>query len=65
VLATETATALELTRRHRSLAPATARWRGYANCEARATRPAAALAGVSLRDGVRRRYARSVRATIT
>ena len=31
VLATETATALELARRHRSLGPAKARWRGYAD----------------------------------
>jgi GT2 family glycosyltransferase len=64
VLATEVATALELARRHRSLAPAKARWHGYAHCEARATRPPAALAGVTLRDGLRRRYVRSVRTTI-
>lgn len=61
VLATETATALELARRHRSLGPAKARWRGCADCDARATRPPAALANISLRDGLRRRYARSLR----
>jgi N-acetylglucosaminyl-diphospho-decaprenol L-rhamnosyltransferase len=64
VLATETVTALELARRHRSLAPAKARWRGYATCEARMTRPPAALAGVPLRAGLRRRYKRSMRATV-
>ena len=64
VLTTEAATALELARRHRSLAPAKARWHGYASCEARATTPPPALAGVTLRDGLRRRYARSLRATI-
>ena len=63
VLATETATALELARRHRSLGPAKARWRGYADCDARAARPPAALADISLRDGLRRRYARSLRVT--
>ena len=61
ILATETVTALELTRRHRSLAPARARTQGFMACSDRLDRPDAALADVTLRDGLRRRYARSLR----
>jgi GT2 family glycosyltransferase len=61
ILATETVTALELTRRHRSLAPARARARGFMVCRDRLERPKAGVADVTLRDGVRRRYARSLR----
>jgi N-acetylglucosaminyl-diphospho-decaprenol L-rhamnosyltransferase len=64
VLATETAAALELARRHRSLAPTRARVRGFRACRVRASRPPAALATVGLRDGLRRRHTRSTRVTL-
>jgi GT2 family glycosyltransferase len=61
ILATEAVTALELTRRHRSLAPARARARGFMACSDRLDRPGVDVADVTLRDGLRRRYARSLR----
>ncbi len=64
VLATESLTALELARRHRSPAPARARVDGYRECDVRAPRPARELATVTLRDGLRRRHVRSRRETL-
>ncbi len=63
VLAVEGLAVLELARRHRSLSPARARIHGYRDCGDRAPRPGRGLADVTLRDGLRRRHARSVRVT--
>jgi len=62
VLATESLVCLELARRHRSLAPAQARVRGYRRGRTSAAVPALGHEFVSLRDGLRSRWARSVRA---
>jgi N-acetylglucosaminyl-diphospho-decaprenol L-rhamnosyltransferase len=48
--------------RHRSLAPATARVRGWRSCRARAALPPASAVTATTLDGARRRYARSRRA---
>lgn len=61
VLATEALVCLELARRHRTLAPARARVRGYRRGLTSATVPALGPEFVGLGEGLRRRWARSVR----
>jgi GT2 family glycosyltransferase len=59
----EAAVSLVLLSRHGSLQPLAARVRGWRNCRARAPRPPRSVATVGLVDGLRRRYARSNRAS--
>ena len=61
VVAVEGAASIELARRHRSLRPAAARLRGWRRAPTRAQRPPAEAATVGFGEGLRRRYARSVR----
>ena len=58
-LLVETAASLGLAGRHRSLAPARARLRGWRTCRAREARPSASAVGVPLGRGLRARRARS------
>jgi GT2 family glycosyltransferase len=64
LLLTELATCTVLYRRHRSWEPARARVRGFRRCRVRSEVPRGLAATVSFRDGVRRRYSRSVRAAL-
>lgn len=61
VLAVEGAASAELARRHRSLRPAAARVRGWRRGGARVALPVPGNATVGFREGLRRRYARSLR----
>jgi N-acetylglucosaminyl-diphospho-decaprenol L-rhamnosyltransferase len=69
VLGSELTACLELARRHRSLAPARARVNGYRSGRRRGAepdvRPLPSAANVTLVDGLRRRYRRSLRSAAT
>ena len=58
-VAQETAVSLMLAGRHRSLAPATARLRGWRTCRARIRRPPEDAVTVGVSDAWRRRYSRA------
>jgi hypothetical protein len=58
-VAQETAASMLLTARHRSLAPAAARVRGWHNCTARARKPPAEALTVGVGEAWRRRYRRA------
>lgn len=57
----EVAASLALAWRLKSLEPTRARLRGYRRCAIRATRPPASLATMTMADGLRQRYGRSMR----
>jgi GT2 family glycosyltransferase len=64
-VAVEAAASLALAGRHRSLHPALARVRGWRACTETARRPPSAEITVRLGEGLRSRYARSIRAPAT
>ncbi len=64
LLSTELVTSAILFRRHRSMLPARARLAGFRKCATRCALPESVQFSVSFREGVRRRYARSLRPTL-
>jgi GT2 family glycosyltransferase len=64
LLTTELAACAVLYRRHRSWKPARARIEGFRRCQVRAEIPDEIEVAVGYREGLRRRYARSVRTTL-